>query len=316
MKKHILSIFCIFLFINANAQFFDHHIRSPLIKIKADVCNYYITYTYKYVLDTITIKQHSYADRQVLEIGNSIIKYSSIYADRIDSVWYSLSTNKASRRQNKDGSDGYNKEKEAGLKVNEQAIYEDYYVNYPAKGMLSVSTGMWGKEYVYEEPVPKFEWKITPDTLTVLGYKCIKATTTFRGRDYEVWFTPFIPIRQGPWKFSGLPGLILKAADTKEYFEWTAIEIEKPKNKDLLVLNFVHIMNKKRLVKTDRKSVIKLLHKRWSDPVGLGLSILPDNFRGAYTLNDPITGTTAIVSRNIPSSKNVQFSYIPIPELE
>jgi GLPGLI family protein len=273
-----------------------------------------LTYRYKFINDTI--KKEPYFDNQALEIGDSIIKYSSIYANRIDSVWYNLSTNKANHRQNKDGSDGYNKEKEAGLKVNEQAIYEDYYVNYPAKGMLSVSTGMWGKEYVYEEPVSKFEWKIKPDTLTVLGYECIKATTTFRGRTYEAWFTPFIPIYQGPWKFNGLPGLILKVADTKRYFEWTAIGIEKPQDKDLLVLNFVQILDKKSLVKTDRKSVIKLLHKRWIDPVGLGLSILPDSFRGAYTLKDPITGADAIISRAIPSTKNVQFSYIPIPELE
>jgi GLPGLI family protein len=311
MKKYILvHILCSMAFI-ANAQF---HGRSPLIKTKADMCKYYVTYRYKFINDTI--RKEPYFDNQALEIGDSIIKYSSIYANRIDSVWYNLSTNKASRRQNKDGSDGYNKEKEAGLKANEQAIYEDYYVNYPAKGMLSVSTGMWGKEYVYEELVPKFEWKIQSDTLTVLGYKCIKAITTFRGRTYHAWFTPFIPIRKGPWKFNGLPGLILKASDTKGYFEWTAIGIEKPQDKDLLMLNFVHILDKKRLVKTDRKSVIKLLHKRWSDPVGLGLSILPDSFGGAYYMTDPITGANATISRAIPSSKNVQFSYIPIPELE
>ncbi|MDR3287314.1 MAG: GLPGLI family protein [Prevotellaceae bacterium] len=310
-KKILLCCVIIFTITNANAQF---HYRSPLIKIKVDVCNYYVTYTYKFVNDTI--KKEPYYDKQALEIGDSIIKYSSIYVDIRDSIFIEFSNNKGKHRQNKNGSDGINPNTEAGLKANEKAIYEDYYVNYPTKKMLSVSTGMWGKEYLYEEPVPKFEWKFHPDTTTILGYKCMKATTTFRGRNYEVWFTPFIPIRYGPWKFNGLPGLILKATDTKGYFEWIAIGFEKPQNKDLYVINFEKISKGTHFVKTDRKSVIKLLHKRWSDPVGLGLSNLPDGFRGMYTLSDPLTSAQVIISHDIPSSKNVQFSYIPIPELE
>jgi hypothetical protein len=150
--------------------------------------------------------------------------------------------------------------------------------------------------------------------LTVLGYKCIKATTTFRGRNYEVWFTPFIPIRQGPWKFNGLLGLILKAADTEGYFEWTATGIEKPKNKNLCIINFDIIP--KSLLRTTRKDVIKLLHKRWLDPVGLGLANLSQNFKGVYGFQDPLTGVVAKVSHVVPIDRNVQFPYIPIPELE
>jgi GLPGLI family protein len=310
MKKHILSIFYIFLFANANAQFFDHHIRSPLTKVRANICNYYITYTYKYVLDTI--QKRSYYDKQVLEIGDSIIKYSSLYADKIDSMWQNYLNQK--HRPNKDGTDGINPQKMIGLKPNDRAIYEDYYINYPVKNILTVSTGIWGKEYVYEEPVPKFEWKIQSDTLTVLGYKCIKAIATFRGRTYEAWFTPLIPIRQGPWKFNGLLGLILKVTDTKGYFEWTAIGVEKPQNRNLCIINFDIIP--KSLVRTTRKDLVKLLHKRWKDPFGLAITNFPANYRGAYSLGDPL-GTECTVSRdNSISTKNVQFSYIPIPELE
>jgi GLPGLI family protein len=282
-----------------------------LIQQKKDTCKYSVTYRYKFLRDTI--KQQPYYDRQVLEIGDSIIKYSSIYADRIDSVWYKFMQKKEAR-PNKDGSDGINPEKEAGMKSNEEAVYADYYTNYPKKEILTVSTGMWDKEYIYEEPVPKFEWKIQADTMTVLGYKCMKATATFRGRTYDAWFTPFIPIRQGPWKFNGLPGLILKVADTKGYFEWTATGLEKSQNKSLYIINFDKIS--KSLIRTKREDVIKLLHKRWSDPVGLGLANLPDDFKGMWMLKDHITGAVARISHVVPIDRNVQFSYIPIPELE
>ena len=70
------------------------------------------------------------------------------------------------------------------------------------------------------------DWQFTTDTLTVLGYLCQKATTTFRGRIYEAWFTPEIPISEGPWKLYGLPGLILKVAVDDDLFSFEAIGLE------------------------------------------------------------------------------------------
>ena len=60
------------------------------------------------------------------------------------------------------------------------------------------------------------EWTMYEDsTITVLGMECKKATTNFRGRYWEVWYTEEIPISQGPWKLCGLPGMILKANSPK-----------------------------------------------------------------------------------------------------
>ena len=81
----------------------------------------------------------------------------------------------------------------------------------------------------YTEPTPKQDWQIKNETMTIVGYGCQKATCIFRGRNYTAWFTVDIPISQGPWKFSGLPGLILKVEDdAKEYvFECVGIEQQK-----------------------------------------------------------------------------------------
>ncbi len=71
-----------------------------------------------------------------------------------------------------------------------------------------------------------FQWDIKTDTLTILGYLCQKASTTFRGRTYDAWFTSDIPVNDGPWKFYGLPGLILKVNDTENIFSFEIIGLE------------------------------------------------------------------------------------------
>ena len=84
------------------------------------------------------------------------------------------------------------------------------YKNYP-KGEMYVQdvagSSLFG--YYIDDYTPQ-DWQIEPDTMTYLGYHCQKATCTWRGRDYIAWFTPEIAVNDGPMKFFGLPGLIVK----------------------------------------------------------------------------------------------------------
>lgn len=68
--------------------------------------------------------------------------------------------------------------------------------------------------YRYSEPIPEIEWILDDETEEVMGYECRKATATWRGRDWTAWYSE-IPVDAGPWKFQGLPGLILKLEDSK-----------------------------------------------------------------------------------------------------
>lgn len=62
------------------------------------------------------------------------------------------------------------------------------------------------------------EWELLDDVDVILGIECKKARTHFRGRDWTAWYATDIPYSAGPWKFGGLPGLIVKAEDsTGEY---------------------------------------------------------------------------------------------------
>lgn len=81
-------------------------------------------------------------------------------------------------------------------------------------------------QYRYKEPFPSMQWNLVDEKQTVCGYSCQKATCHWRGRDYEAWFTSAIPMKSGPWKFGGLPGLIMKIHDTKNLYTWEAVAVE------------------------------------------------------------------------------------------
>ncbi len=84
-----------------------------------------------------------------------------------------------------------------------------------------------GDHLVYTETLPLQKWKLEKDVKTICGYKCQKATTHWRGRDYEAWFAPDIPVSAGPWKFGGLPGVIMKLTDSKGDYQWEAVAVNK-----------------------------------------------------------------------------------------
>lgn len=84
------------------------------------------------------------------------------------------------------------------------------------------------KNFAITESIPKMRWKYLPDLKKINSFVCKKATTTFRGRIYEVWYTEKIPFSAGPWKFNGLPGLILAAKDIENVFRWEVKSIELP----------------------------------------------------------------------------------------
>ena len=81
-------------------------------------------------------------------------------------------------------------------------------------------------QYRYTEPWPLMQWTLESEKQTICGYQCQRATCHWRGRDYEAWFTSAIPLKSGPWKFGGLPGLIMKIYDTKHLHTWEAVSVE------------------------------------------------------------------------------------------
>jgi GLPGLI family protein len=90
------------------------------------------------------------------------------------------------------------------------------------------------KVYVYEEDLPNQIWELTADKKMIYSYSCQKAKTTFRGRVYEAWYTNEIPINNGPWKFGGLPGLVLNISDSTGSYVFECVGIENLKKKEAI----------------------------------------------------------------------------------
>ena len=77
----------------------------------------------------------------------------------------------------------------------------------------------------YTETTGMQKWTVGTETQLILGHKCQKATCNWRGRNFVAWFASDIPVRLGPWKFNGLPGLILKVYDTEKLYVYEAVSL-------------------------------------------------------------------------------------------
>jgi GLPGLI family protein len=106
--------------------------------------------------------------------------------------------------------------------------------NYP-EGKITNIDAVLTDLFLYHEKMPLFTWEIQAATGTILGYPVQKATTRFRGRSWVAWFAPGVPISDGPYKFHGLPGLILKMYDTRNHFLFEALSIESPSEPQMIV---------------------------------------------------------------------------------
>jgi GLPGLI family protein len=80
--------------------------------------------------------------------------------------------------------------------------------------------------YIYDDLTPKISWQLLHQSDTIGGYACQKAIGRFRGRTYIVWFCPELPFNAGPWKLSGLPGLILQAEDTTRSYRFEFVSFQ------------------------------------------------------------------------------------------
>lgn len=92
--------------------------------------------------------------------------------------------------------------------------------------------------FAVQEPLPQMKWKLLSDKKVIGKYDCKKASVEFRGRTYYAWYTIEIPISLGPWKFNGLPGLILEVDDKNEIYKWQAKTVSLSNNlteKEILV---------------------------------------------------------------------------------
>lgn len=84
------------------------------------------------------------------------------------------------------------------------------------------------KPFLIKEKRNDINWKIDNEFNVLSGIRVQKATCEFRGRKYVVWFAPEIPTKAGPFKFNGLPGLILSVTDERNEVVFHATSVKVP----------------------------------------------------------------------------------------
>ncbi|MDN3692201.1 GLPGLI family protein [Chryseobacterium tructae] len=89
----------------------------------------------------------------------------------------------------------------------------------------------------YKEPVIG-NWKLMDESKVINTMNCKKATVTYKGRNWIAWYSTEIPLPYGPYKFSGLPGLIIKLSDEKDEYDF---ELVKSVPTSELVGKFINI---------------------------------------------------------------------------
>lgn len=104
-------------------------------------------------------------------------------------------------------------------------FYPDMKVQYAER----ISSGFTPMNIGYNDDT-KFNWKISTEKQKIGSYNTQKATTNFGGRTWNAWFTTDIPLQDGPYKFHGLPGLIVKIEDDAKNYSWELKGIKKVKD--------------------------------------------------------------------------------------
>ena len=206
--KSKLILFPILLSFTASAQFFKQNfVILDQVKIIA-------TYSLHYMEDSTNQAQIRKSEMLLL-LGNNVSQFECKALYMSDTIIRKLMTQEQVQQHFMNPQSPH-----------PSATYQ-IFKNYP-NGKLTFTQPIPGTNFKYEEPLDIFNWKLTQETSTICGYNAKKATCDFGGRSWVAWFAPELPYSDGPYKFNGLPGLIVKIADTRNHYVFELLSIGKP----------------------------------------------------------------------------------------
>ncbi|HKL85603.1 MAG TPA: GLPGLI family protein, partial [Treponemataceae bacterium] len=195
--------------------------------------------------DTVS-KSNPVEDDMVLRIGNTTSQFFSRHTFYHDSLWADPEGRKIAEDLSIESLMSIGKPKTFGSRTTKDFLYK----NYPEGKMTTFTNNFFKVAYFYEEDYVPQEWIVGDSTKQILGYTCKKAACDFRGRHWTAWFAEDIPIKEGPWKLNGLPGLILEAYDAKMDYHYTATSMDKNPVSHVILYKF----EDKPEMKVDRKT--------------------------------------------------------------
>ncbi|MDE5664320.1 MAG: GLPGLI family protein [Duncaniella sp.] len=280
--KYLFSIIFVFLWITGTAQESCSRIIDKATTV--DTARYKVTYLLKYKFHPD--QRDAYNDSRIVQIGKRCVKDYSDIINHFDS----LATEQVRR-----GAESYSNV--SGNPWPLEIIRPIRGNKADLKYRLSLSSF-----FVYSDSVPSMEWNFSDEnTDSIMGYDCRKATVEFAGRSYTAWFTPEIPLPFGPYKFGGLPGLILKVEDAEQQFVWEAVGFERT-NAPIMEYTY-RDGNDKRCTAAD---VEKTLVRYFKSPIGFMISEM-----GGDSSRIRIVGKDGKVMNNADASQ-MSIPYKPL----
>lgn len=189
----------------------------------------------------------------------------------------------------------YKKIKESGNPLKDLNTFSKFYAEYPENigttlGKLYITTPVTTANVSYEES-NIIQWKLVNEYKTIGKDRCQKATTTKYGRNWIAYFNPIIPFNFGPYKFNGLPGLIMELYDDKNDFHYTLYKFKKRKT-------VCHFANSYKNVKPTKKEKVYQWKKN---------SFLSTDY------SEVLKGNDAEIIRQIEANKKKMYdNYNPI----
>lgn len=205
MKSLLLSIIA---FLTTSMIYAD----SPYVK-EAEDAIIEVIYSRKQVTDTTMRDNRFFMDDVLLRIGNNKSLFCGVkklWDDSISKVDYATYSTLLKASYEKDPKNFFFL----------GGTYWSYIYKDKTKKEVTECDYFDLTRWKYKEELQTPTWTITDSIKNCLGYECVMATTFFKGRNWIAWFSPEIPIPDGPWKLNGLPGLILEAYDVAHDYEY------------------------------------------------------------------------------------------------
>lgn len=203
--------------------FFTTGLKAQTLDSAYFQCMYKLTYA----KDSLDIDRKQ-TDEMMLLIGNKYTSFCSYINYVADSLQKADPAEYSPQVANIGGS---MRVLGAKTKLKRTDNVEIYIIERTSEVLLCLGKAGVKDFYEYTEKLTLPKWEMLPEKKVILDYNCQKATASYGGRKWTVWFTTDILIGEGPWVLRGLPGMILKAEDAERHYVFECTNLGRLKSK-------------------------------------------------------------------------------------
>ncbi len=159
--------------------------------------------------------------------------------------------------------------------ISNQNFKTDYYLvkDFQKNKVIFSNDVFKNKKFCVEDSLHPMKWKMSDSTKVILKQHCLSATTEFRGRTYVAFFTPDIAVNNGPWKFGGLPGLILEVFSTDGDYHFRATKLIKNAKKPIDIKKILETIQSKQCLTWDE--FVQKVQKLHQDKINFFITKFP-----------------------------------------